>query len=240
MVDEHVLDLIAAYVLGSLSELEAAQVRRHLAVCASCQEEAQACEATWMAMVESVPQHDPPVSLRTRLIGSVSPRASSPVVTRPAPRPSFWDGLFRGRLPALAGLGLIVLLALSNFLLWRQVNLLKAQVTDTTMIVEPLYAVSAVTEETTGMLVMDPHGEYGTVIVNALKPSSEGQQYQVWLSRGVQVDSGGVFTIRKNGYGAQVIYAPEHLLLYDRVWITIEPEGGSEVPTGEIVLETQP
>lgn len=237
MADEHVLELIAAYALGSLSELEAAQVERHLAGCETCQEEARAFQAILVEMAESVPQSAPPADLRARVLGAVTSR-SAPAVERASPRPSFWEILFRGRFPVAVGLGLIILLGVSNLLLWRQVNSLEAKVTDTAMIVEPLYTTGS--PESTGLVVMDPHGEYGTVIVNALAPSEEGQQYQVWLSRGVQVESGGVFTIWKNGYGAQIIYAPEPLLFYERVWITVEPEGGSEVPTGEVVLETQP
>jgi hypothetical protein len=147
--------------------------------------------------------------------------------------------LFGWRIPALAGLGLVLLLVLSNLLLWQQVTALRKEVAKTEMIVEPLHPIE-VAALATGLVIMDPHGEYGTIIVNSLVPSAEGQQYQVWLGRGSQVDSGGVFTIWENGYGAKVIYAPEPLYFYERVWVTVEPEGGSESPTGEAVLTSHP
>lgn len=235
--NEHVLDLIAEYVLGSLSAAEVVRVQQHLANCAVCQAEARDYETVLLTMAEGVPQAAPPPGLRTRLLASVVP--SEPPAVRVLRPPTLWEFFQKWRIPAFAGVGVILVLVVSNLLLWQQVKALQTTALETAMLVEPLHAVD-MTAPATGLVVMDPHGEYGTIIVDSLPPSAEGEQYQVWLRRGTQVDSGGVFTIWENGYGAQVIYAPEPLIVYEKVWITIEPHGGSEQPSGPAVLRTQP
>jgi anti-sigma-K factor RskA len=48
--------------------------------------------------------------------------------------------------------------------------------------------------------------------------------------------SGGIFTVRANGYGSLLIKAGNSLLGYTAFGITIEPAGGSPEPTGAKVL----
>lgn len=235
--NDHVFDLIAAYALGSLSEQEMIQVQQHMAKCLACQDELRVYQGLVVELSGAVPQVSPPHALRTRLLQSIAAqKTNTPFSLTLPPR---WPFFHAWRFPAWAGLGLILLLVFSNLLLWRQVSQLGEKITDTQMIVEPLYPVG---EETlaTGLVVMDPRGDYGTIIVDSIQPSQKGFQYQVWLGKGEFVESGGVFTIWKMGYGAKVIYAPKPLISYERVWVTIEPEGGNESPTGTVILQTQP
>lgn len=236
--NEHVLELIEAYVLESLDEPEASRVRQHISQCQTCQKEVRAYQMVLGEMVESLPQFSPPASLRARILSEISPPRPK-VETPREPRPSIWQFLQSLRAPAFAGIGLILILVFSNLLLWRQVNSLRAEANQTDMLTEPLHPADPSTHAT-GLVVMDPHGEYGTIIVDAIPPSPEGYAYQVWLSQGDKIDSGGVFKIPEKGYGSKVIYAPEHLILYTRVWVTLEPDGGSNHPTGEVVLQTHP
>jgi hypothetical protein len=249
--NEHVLDSIPAYALGCLDQEEAAQLGLHLANCLVCQEELRAYEKIASELPSAVPQRSPPDTLRAQLLESVlSSSVGKASSTRDAvlstgywvktsPLLSFWQWLLNWRVPALAGVGLILILAVSNILLWQQVNTLREEITDTEMLAYPLYPGYA-DLDSTGLVVMDPHGDFGTVIVDSLPPSGEGQYYQVWLSREGQIDYGGVLTVHKNGYGADVIYAPLPLHTYTRIWVTIEPEEESEQPTGRVVLQTRP
>ncbi|MCB9134325.1 MAG: anti-sigma factor [Anaerolineales bacterium] len=236
--NEHVLDLIEAYVLESLDEPETSRVRQHISQCPACQREVRAFQMVLGELVESLPQFSPPASLRTRVLTVVTP--PRPKVAHPQPfRSTFWQFLQSLRAPAFVGIGLILVLAFSNILLWRQVNNLRSETTNTDMLTEALHPANA-SYTGTGLVVMDPHGEYGTIIVDAIPPSPAGYQYQVWLSYDNKIDSGGVFTVPEKGYSAKVIYAPEHLIIYTRVWVTLEPEGGSDQPSGEVVLQTHP
>ncbi len=237
--NDHILDLIPEYILNCLDETETQQVYTHLANCSVCREEVRQYETLAVQMPLAVPQIVPSDALRTRLLQSVKPVASQTKYTALPPRFSFWQWLQQVRLPALAGVSLIIILAFSNFFLLQQVDTLRGEVAKTDMLVQPLHALGSDTAST-GIMVMDPRGEYGTIIVDSLAPPPEGQEYQVWLSRDGKIESGGVFSVHNHGYGAKIVYASEPLINYTRVWVTLEPAGGSEKPTGVIALQTSP
>jgi hypothetical protein len=249
--NDHIFDLIPAYALGCLDQEEATQAGLHLPNCLVCQEELHAYESSISELPSVIPQRSPPEALRVRLLESVrsSFEEENLFVREAALSPgnsgksahllAFWQWLLSWRAPALAGVGLILILAFSNILLWQQVNTLRGEITDTDMLVHSLYPANA-EPISTGLVVMDPHGDFGTVIVDSLKPSSESQYYQVWLGHEGEIDSGGMLTVHENGYGAKVIYAPFPLHTYTRIWVTIEPEEDSEQPTGTVVLQTTP
>jgi anti-sigma-K factor RskA len=222
---EQVLDLIPAYVLGALSPAEADQVDEHLGQCEFCQVELRA----YQQVVEELPlaarQHAPPAAVKQRLMTRVKQQA--PV------RPSLVDRS-RRLIPAwsLVSLALILVLAVSNLWLWQRVTELdKADEFHVVAMVGTDY-----TPESSGMLVISPDGLEGTLIVENLPALEPETQYQLWLIREGERDSGGVFSVSKSGYGHLRIMAPASLLSFDAFGITIEPEGGSPGPTGEKVL----
>ena len=74
-------DNIGAYVLGALPELETELLERHLATCESCRAEVEELRPVTAAMARSVPQVEPPPSLKANLMEIVNSEA-----TRPAAR----------------------------------------------------------------------------------------------------------------------------------------------------------
>jgi anti-sigma-K factor RskA len=86
------------------------------------------------------------------------------------------------------------------------------------------------------MLVISRDGEHGTLVVDKLPPLDEHQQYQLWLIDDGTRTSGGVFSVKEDGYASLWVGAPKALGSYKRFGITIEPEGGSPEPTGIRVL----
>jgi anti-sigma-K factor RskA len=74
------------------------------------------------------------------------------------------------------------------------------------------------------------------LVVDKLQPLAENQEYQVWLQRDSTEISGGTFAVDEDGYRGLRIVAPESLLTYTSVEVTIEPAGGSSNPTGPQVL----
>jgi hypothetical protein len=251
----HLDDLLPAYALGALNDSDANQVRQHLEHCTVCQEELGVYQDITRLLPASLPQTNPPDELRARLLDELD-HASDPVVPtwrldgdtprkgvgkRPETTTSLWRRIFKtsGQLkPGIlfAGIGLIIILGVGNLLLQQRVNVLQTRIDQIHMIIEPLLPIESMVEST-GIVVIDPHGNFGTIIVDSMPPSDRGQQYQVWLGRGDVVLSGGVFTIDKDGYGAIGIQAPDPLITYTRVWVTIEPRGGSEFPSDNIVLQ---
>jgi hypothetical protein len=68
---DQVQDLLGAFVLDSLDEVQLGQVRVHLANCPSCRHEADELRATAMEIGESIRPVDPPALLRERILAEV-------------------------------------------------------------------------------------------------------------------------------------------------------------------------
>jgi anti-sigma factor RsiW len=67
---------LGAYVLGALPELEAEVLERHLPSCESCRAEVARLEVVTNALARSVPQVDPPPSLKASLMRTVNEEAA--------------------------------------------------------------------------------------------------------------------------------------------------------------------
>lgn len=236
--EEHVRELIPAYALDSLDEQEHLLVADHLAGCESCRAELTA----YQQIVDDLPLgmvvSDPPVDLKDKILTSARKRTAlqhEPVSA------SWWERFthaFRGA-PAwgMVSLVLIIVLGASNLFLWSRLSTLEQTEHDRFISVH-LDGTQA-TASATGLLVISPDGEYGTLVVDGLPYLDESQQYQLWLIEDGQRTDGGVFSVSEEGYGTLIIESPRHLISYSQFGITIEPAGGSPGPTGEKVLGGQ-
>ncbi len=233
-VENHVIDILPAFVLDALTIDETKQVADHLAGCQTCQAELarlqQVADEIPLALAQTAAPHD----VKARLMAAIHSRqlrgsiSSSPI--------SFWQrlaGLVRMRLPAL-GLALLVVMVLGNLLLWRQLNLSNHQATTPMRVVALVNTINS--PQAVGTLIMDQTGEYGTLVVDRLAVLDTKQQYQVWLIKGGERTSGGVFSVNYEGYASLELLASLSLIQYDAIGITIEPSGGSPGPTGAKVL----
>lgn len=233
MSDEHVLDSLPAYALGSLDAAEARPVEDHLASCWICRSELNTFQTVADQLSLAVPVAVPSPDLKERLMQRVQtarPGQRSPVQ---APKRSWLERL----LPAwsLASLGLIVLLAGFNLLLWQRLDQLEVNTAPGGMRAVPLSA-SVVGSAATGFVLISADGEDGALVVDGLPPLEGGKEYQLWLIRDGQRTSGAIFSTDEKNYGGTRIRAPRSLLEYSAVGITIEPAGGSTQPTGAQVL----
>jgi anti-sigma-K factor RskA len=231
--ENHVIDMLPAYVLDALTDEETGQVAEHLATCQTCQAELarlqQVADDLPLALVQTAPS----ARVKDNLMGAIHARQPEVV---PSTQPTTWQklvGFFRMPLPAI-GLALVVFLALGNLFLLRQLNLASQQA-KTPMRVVAL-ANTQNSPSAMGTLVIDHQGDYGTLVVDKLAALDPSQQYQVWLLNGGNRTSGGVFSVNPDGYASLEIMAPKALSQYDSVGITVEPFGGSPGPTGLKVL----
>ncbi len=142
-------------------------------------------------------------------------------------------GLLRTRMPALV-LALIVVMVLSDLLIWRQLNLANRQASTSMQLVA--LANTQNSPGAVGTMIMDPNGKYGTLVVDNLATLDPSKQYQVWLIKGGERTSGGVFSVNPDGYASLELHAASPLAQFDSIGITIEPTGGSPGPTGAKVL----
>jgi anti-sigma-K factor RskA len=229
--DLHVLESLPAYVLGSLDEEEERSVAEHLAGCYLCRQELTAFQQVADQLPLAVPDVSPSEGLRPRLME----RIQNLNVKQPS-RSEGWR--FPQRLVpvgALAGLALILLLAFSNLLLWQRLNNLE-------VLTGPLGMRAIALENTeaapaaSGFVIMGADGLNGVLVVDKLQQLDATREYQVWLVRDATYTGGPVFSVDETGYRGLRIEAPESLLTYSSVLVTVEPAGGSPDPTGEHVL----
>jgi anti-sigma-K factor RskA len=232
-VENHVIDLLPDYVLGILIDEEASHVAEHLTTCLTCKAEFTRLHLIADDLPLALVQTSPPPGVKAGLLNAIHSAQSK---TTSSSQPTFWQnlsGIFRMRLPAW-GLALILVLALGNLLLWRQFNPSNSQ-TNSNMLV---FALASTTDapKASGTLIMDQQGHYGTLVVDQLPVLDAQHQYQVWLNRDGARISSGLFSVNYEGYGSLELLAPDPLIQYDSIGITIEPKGGSPGPTGAKVL----
>ena len=84
-----------------------------------------------------------------------------------------------------------------------------------------------------GSLTIDPETETAVLTVANLE-DQENFVYQLWFIQGDTPISAGVFDVDALGQGVLILETA--VINFDAIGISIEPPGGSEQPTGDIVL----
>jgi hypothetical protein len=266
MIDEtHVLELLPAYALECLDEAETRLVAEHLPGCHLCRTELRAFQEVAGQLAFIAPAALPSSDLRSRLQGRIqdlsSPRPQSirgqsirgqsirgqsirgqsirgQSTRSQASRPQAQHQPLFGRLGpvgAIMSLVLIVSLLASNILLWQRLNKLEVLSGPLGMRAITLQNTD-VAPQASAFVIVSSDGEHGVLVVDELPQLESGREYQLWLVRGEENTSGAVFAVDETGYRGTRIEAPESLFHYSAVRVTIEPEGGSEQPEGEEVL----
>jgi anti-sigma-K factor RskA len=238
---EHIVELIPAYALDCLDEQEALQVAGHLALCASCRDELTTYEAVVNQLALAVPDVEPPADLKERLMAQIEPSAKVEALDTAVSRQRMWPWPGTAALEHLVGLTVwrpavalvIILLLISNIILWRQ---LSQDTLSPDGFQHIALEATEVNSEARGMIVINRSGHNGTLIVDGLPALDESHQYQLWLLYNGEREDGGTFSVYRNGYYAMLIHATESLDQYTAFGITIEPAGGSPGPTGTRVL----
>lgn len=230
----HVLESLPAYVLGCLDEAEDRLVSQHLAGCHLCRTELGSFQAVTDQLALAVPEAEPPAELKQRLMERV--QGLQPVRPQPV-RGRFSLAGMQRLLPlgGLASLLVILVLIVATVSLWQRVNQLEVLAVPQGMRAIALHS-SDLTPDASGFVVISADGQNGVLIVDQMPSLTSEHTYQLWLTRNGQSISGALFSVDESGYRGVRIAAPESLLLYSSIRITIEPAGGSPSPTGEQVL----
>lgn len=230
MEDKHALESLPAYALDSLDATEAQAIAGHLASCHICRSELRAFQDVAGQIALTAPQTVPSRELKPRLMERIQGLDLSPS------KQERWR--FSGRLlpfGAITSLVLIATLAVSNLLLWQRLNQME-------VLTGPLGMRAIALENTdaaptaSGFVVMGADGNNGVLVVDELPALDAQREYQLWLVRNGDNTSAAVFSVDESGYRGMRIEAPQNLLVYSSVRVTIEPTGGSAHPTGEPVL----
>lgn len=125
------------------------------------------------------------------------------------------------------------LVAQSNSL--EQINAKLPQVTDSTVVTISLSGTTA-RPDARGQLIADPNSRSAVLVIAGLGQLEAGKTYQVWLIDGGGPKSAGILTVDANGQGLLIVSSELTIAEFNALGISIEPDGGSSQPTGEIVV----
>ena len=155
----------------------------------------------------------------------------------------WWAGL-RLRAVAPVLVGLVLLLAVTNFYWAGRVNRLERQRTEQASAFARLLAeaptIPLIADTPPaymqGVVYAPTQGQLALLCVYDMPALPADKAYQLWLIRDGMRDSGGVFQVSKDGFGLLVIRPDRPLSEYSALGITVEPAGGSPAPTSPRVL----
>jgi len=88
-----------------------------------------------------------------------------------------------------------------------------------------------------GEMYMYPGNSSAVVLFSGLPALAPGKIYQFWFADDSNQVAGGTFVADASGIGHIVVQAPREVNAFSQVMVTVEPEGGSAMPSANVVLE---
>jgi len=258
-MDEHLEQLFPFYALGALTDEERAQVDAYVAA----DHDARARLDEAMSTAQALPYASRPIVPRPQIKRDVMKRVSADAQLRLAPKPlSFSAKLarffkrpaWRMAMPLVAVTSLIVAVLIGAWALSlnNEVGLLRAEqaalqrelLTQREVLAQVALpqtramaiAGTNVQPNAYGQMIANPAGNSGVLVVADLAPLPTGKVYQFWLIKGDTPVSAGTFSVDGQGRGLLPIRASQPVGSFDAIGVSIEPEGGSPQPTGEIMM----
>lgn len=219
--------LVAPYALDALDEHERAQFEAHLDDCDDCRAELAGFVGTTTRLGEAEEQTPPP-ELRARLMAEVATTRQE----RPTVVALHKKSALRRTLPrlAVAAAFLVGAVGAGGYVNERDAaNDLRADRAAITALISASDATTIDKKFDGGgrvVLVSSDDADAAFIVASDLPGLEDGKVYQVWTVKGDSPTSQGVFAKS----GSMVM---EDLDGADRVAITVEPRGGSKLPTTE-------
>lgn len=222
MNDMH--DLVAAYALDALESEEQRGFEAHLETCAKCREELALLQGATSSLAEAN-RIEPPPDLKQKVMSQAPGE-----VSRPEPLPA--DDRSRSGL-AWTFAAAAAAVALVFVGLWALTSSRLSDAERVTAVVEATdagFIELSGTQGTAKFVYSLSLGE-GVFAGGSLASPPDEQVYQLWLVE----DSGPIpsSTFRPEGSGTVLV---EGVSPGQTIAMTIEPEGGSDEPTGDILV----
>jgi len=211
-------DDAAAYVLGALEPAEARAFAQHMRSCAVCRDEIAALAPVLDVLPSCAPRYEVSAALRRRVIHAVRSegKAASAPARRPGRRRRRWT-LRRPLIAAAAALAVTLGVVIRAGSSGSPTRVIQASV---------------------GQAQLRVAGGRGELIVDHLRSAPPGRVYELWLQRGSGSPAPStLFAVTSRG--TAVLGVPGDLSGITRVLVTLEPAGGSRVPTTRAVIVTR-
>lgn len=262
-MDTRIEELLPFYVLDALTEEEKKEVESYLAEHPDARSQVQELQSGASALPYAVSPVEPPRHVKEALMARVNAdarvntaaRVASSVRTSPqaARRGIRFEDIFRVLSLGAAAIALLWAFVLNAQVarLQNQIASLNEQVTEQKQSIDELIRNLPQTDQSDvitvslksteaqprplGQLIANPNDQSAVLVISGLPPLEAGKTYQVWLIGDAPV-SAGLLTVDQNGQSVLIVTSEEAIGSFNSLGISIEPEGGSTEPTGEIVV----
>ena len=263
-MDKDIEELLPFYALDALTEEEHELVENYLAEHPEARRQVKDLSHTVSSLPMSVSPVEPPPHAKDGLMKRVvsdarerehsSARARVTAESQPARRPFSFANLFRNLSFGAALIAILwaVVLSVQVSRLQDRVAMLNealvAQSNSLNQVIAKLPQAAPsdvitvnikgtkVQPEAQGQLIADPNSQSAVLVITGLPPLQAGKTYQVWLIAGGKPVSAGLMRVNENGQGVFIVTSKEAIGSFQSLGISVEPDGGSPQPTGDIVV----
>ncbi|HEY6347960.1 MAG TPA: anti-sigma factor [Candidatus Angelobacter sp.] len=259
-------EMLALYAIDALNAEERPELETHLRSCAECQSELAALRGDTALLALSAAGPAPPRGARQRLIAAIGPRQAG-VFANQTRKSSAGQrvilGVLRPGWLRLAPVAVALFLAVFSLLLWRSNSRLtsrqekmQAQVEQLSKELNEAQQIAALLKspDTVRMTLVSTHTQpqpqvktmYGPkmgrllMVANNLNPLPSDKVYELWLLPATGGPPMPCGTFRPDASGNAMMHHPLSAAGIEASGfaITVEPEGGSQAPTSEIMMSS--
>jgi len=261
-MNEKMEDLLTFYALDAVTDAERQQVEAYVASDSEARLRLDEMLRTASALPYASEPLDPPPALKRTLMDRVNADAAKRFAP-PAPiRNSAWSRFIESMLPRAGSLfpqavtvfSLFIALAVGAWglslrnemkglqartaQLQEQVAQQQEVLTLLTLPTAQIFDVAGTGQQpgSHGKLIADSETGSAVLVVAGLQQLEAGKVYEFWLIDGETPVAAGLFEVNEEG---QAILQVSHAVTpgsYSAIGVSIEPEGGSVQPTGDIVM----
>lgn len=256
MDQRDIQELLPFYALDALTDEEKELVESYIAAHPEARAQVQEMIHTASSLSQGVSPEEPPRRIRDALMRRVreGERERSSVAVQPSRRVIRSESIFQALSLGAAVVAIIwavflniqlyrlqgqmsllgdALVAQSNSL--QEINSILSQPTASPVITISLAGTDA-RPDAHGQLIADPSSNSAVLVIAGLGELEAGKTYQVWLIDGGGPRSAGLLAVDAHGQGILIVTSEFAIGEFNSLGISIEPDGGSAQPTGEIVV----
>jgi len=261
-MNEKLEELLPFYALGAVTDDERAQVEAYVAANSDAKARLEELMQTAAVLPFEAAPVQPSEGLKRKLMGRVEADAHARFAVPPQTRAVNWSRFLELLRPragnwapqAIMILSLIIVIVASvwGLSLRNQVTSLQSELISLRQelalqreviarVSSPnsrTFAISGTEHQPTayGQLIADSETGSAVLLISDLAQLEPGNIYEFWLIKGDVPIAAGLFNV--DGEGNAILQVSRSVTpgLYDVIGVSIEPQGGSVQPTGDIVM----
>jgi anti-sigma-K factor RskA len=222
-------ELAAGYALDALDEDERERFEAHLRECNECSSTVRELRETAAMLAYTAEAPAPPDALRERLLDEARRERPQQSVVVLRPRRALAITAVAAAVAAAAAIGLGIWAATLSSSLDSERSARAAEARAAAILADVDAARVPIANR--GQVVRLPNGD-AVMVVRNLPSAPPGKTYEAWVIDGGKPVRAGLF----EGGGQQIVLLEQPVRSGATVAVTLEPDGGSDQPTGDILF----